>query len=198
MKKHLKKENITFAIAVLVIILATLGLTYIYVTGDGSTSPGYSILKKQKKSPAPTQQNNTGSSNQNSLINPSQNQNQPQLSAPKSQNTASLQASLNPSDQSILLTLVGPSGTYLIERCTNINSTDCSAKGPWVVAQSSAQISDSKGLKLVGETIPVYETERDYRITLLVNGEKVGSKEILIDRNLVVSGGGNINFPGAL
>lgn len=115
----------------------------------------------------------------------------PTTNTPKSNELAdvSIQGTLLKDENNAVSTILyGDAGTYTIEKKSGET---------WVSVLNNTNYSGRGGLDLQDQ-IPVSETERTYRVYRLVDGSKIGPKEILVDRNLVVSKGGVTNFPGAL
>lgn len=103
-------------------------------------------------------------------------------------NDVTIQGTLD-AGNNVLTSLYGSPGVYTIEKETTLNS------GTWTTVLASANYVGSGGLDL-SDPIPVGVLSRKYRVYKIVNGQKIGPKEILIDYNVVKSSGG-ASFPEA-
>lgn len=193
--KKVLKNKITIGVIGTAIIACTGAGVYLSVKKNPVVDPKLPEIIKDNntegENTTPDVQNNLDQKEQNSNSQNTNGQNQAQPTAPASDQTlsdVSLQAQINNADNySISVRLYGDSGIYAIDKKVGEN---------WVNVLNDANYVGTGGFAL-DDKIPVSETQRIYRVYRVVEGSKVGPKEITIDRNLVQSNG-IVNFPRGL
>jgi cytoskeletal protein RodZ len=156
-------------------------------TGQEQTNPAN---EQQVQNNLNTKEQSQNNQTQNPTpTNPEQN-NTPTQSGPSDQLAdVSLQATLNKEDNnSISVTLYGQAASYTIDKSSDNGTT-------WKNVLNGSQYSGAGGLFIEKILDDANGSERLYRITRVIGGQTSATKQVLVSRNLVVSGSSNFR-PG--